>query len=168
MTNSPFIFWVGVIPDIDECSSGTHDCRQNQICQNRPGGFTCLCPQGYTVGADRQCQDIDECTRFAGQICSSSATCVNTPGSYRCQCKDGFRSGTDSRSCVGKLSLLFHLFSSTENLILLASAIKIPPTATKRSLLIVELLGSIRYRRMFRDSETVSAHMCQHVGFVRV
>lgn len=86
--------------DIDECSSGTHDCRQNQICQNRPGGFTCLCPQGYTVGADRQCQDIDECTRFAGQICSSSATCVNTPGSYRCQCKDGFRSGTDSRSCV--------------------------------------------------------------------
>ncbi|KZS09136.1 Fibrillin-1-like protein, partial [Daphnia magna] len=86
--------------DIDECAKSTHDCKRNQLCQNRPGGYVCACQPGYTIGANRECEDIDECTRFAGQICSPNSRCANTPGSYRCDCKAGFRSGADPRSCV--------------------------------------------------------------------
>ena len=55
------------------------------------------------MGANRECEDVDECTRYAGQVCSPNSQCVNTVGSYRCECKEGFRSGSDPRSCVGKL-----------------------------------------------------------------
>jgi hypothetical protein len=55
-------------PDVDECAKATHDCKRNQLCQNRPGGYVCVCQPGYTIGANRECEDIDECTRFAGQV----------------------------------------------------------------------------------------------------
>lgn len=54
--------------DVDECAKSTHDCKRNQLCQNRPGGYVCACQPGYTIGANRECEDIDECTRFAGQV----------------------------------------------------------------------------------------------------
>nr|CAD7595605.1 unnamed protein product [Timema genevievae] len=54
--------------DIDECAQGTHDCGRGQICQNRQGGYLCQCPTGYTTNHLKECVDIDECTRYAGQI----------------------------------------------------------------------------------------------------
>lgn len=38
--------------DIDECMMGTHDC--SQICSNNEGSFTCGCPAGYLLAADRK------------------------------------------------------------------------------------------------------------------
>ena len=33
--------------DIDECSTGVHNCTQNQRCVNSPGSFICECISGY-------------------------------------------------------------------------------------------------------------------------
>lgn len=69
---SGFLSWcVTWIEDIDECGRGIHECKRNQICQNRRGGYVCVCPQGFTIGADGDCQDVDECVRFAGQVIHS-------------------------------------------------------------------------------------------------
>ena len=32
--------------DIDECTSGLHNCTLNAKCENLPGSFTCNCDQG--------------------------------------------------------------------------------------------------------------------------
>ena len=33
--------------DINECTTGTHNCTQNQRCVNTPGNFMCKCVSGY-------------------------------------------------------------------------------------------------------------------------
>ena len=35
--------------DIDECTTGTHNCTQNQQCVNSPGSFVCECISGYEL-----------------------------------------------------------------------------------------------------------------------
>ena len=35
--------------DIDECSTGVHNCTQNQQCVNRKGTFICECVSGYRL-----------------------------------------------------------------------------------------------------------------------
>eukprot|EP00736_Rhodelphis_marinus_P011720 Rmarinus@m.8724 len=53
------------VPDVDECSLGTHDCAGNSTCTNTDGSFTCACNDGYTgdgvtsceVGAVEDCGD---------------------------------------------------------------------------------------------------------------
>ena len=35
--------------DIDECTTGVHNCTQNQQCINRPGSFICECVSGYEL-----------------------------------------------------------------------------------------------------------------------
>ncbi|KAH6928517.1 hypothetical protein HPB50_016854 [Hyalomma asiaticum] len=86
--------------DIDECATNTHDCRANQTCNNIPGSYSCECPIGFRMNAFRDCEDIDECTRFAGRVCSVNSECVNTPGSYTCSCNLGFKRGYDERTCL--------------------------------------------------------------------
>nr|CAD7200294.1 unnamed protein product [Timema douglasi] len=61
--------------DIDECAQGTHDCGRGQICQNRQGGYLCQCPTGYTTNHLKECVDIDECTRYAGQRLIEEISC---------------------------------------------------------------------------------------------
>ncbi|CAN7989420.1 unnamed protein product, partial [Ixodes hexagonus] len=85
---------------IDECALGTHDCKSDQTCDNRPGSFVCECPIGFRLNSFRECEDIDECTRFRGKVCSINSDCTNTPGSYTCECKEGFQRGADPRSCI--------------------------------------------------------------------
>ncbi|XP_015599681.1 fibrillin-2 isoform X1 [Cephus cinctus] len=78
--------------DIDECADGSHDCGQGQTCENRQGGYLCSCPPGHTIGPNKDCVDIDECSIYGGSICSANGQCENTIGSYRCNCKEGFES----------------------------------------------------------------------------
>ena len=40
--------------DIDECSSGSHDCHQNATCVNTAGLYDCICRPGLT-GNGRNC-----------------------------------------------------------------------------------------------------------------
>ncbi|XP_069810923.1 EGF-containing fibulin-like extracellular matrix protein 1 [Dendropsophus ebraccatus] len=81
--------------DIDECLTGTHNCRPDQVCTNIRGSFTCLCPRGYQKRGE-QCIDIDECS--ISSFCHHH--CVNTLGSYYCQCNPGFQLAPNNYSCV--------------------------------------------------------------------
>ena len=40
--------------DIDECSSGSHDCHQNATCVNTAGHYDCICKPGLS-GNGRNC-----------------------------------------------------------------------------------------------------------------
>ncbi|XP_011707681.1 PREDICTED: fibrillin-1-like isoform X2 [Wasmannia auropunctata] len=76
--------------DIDECREGTHECGKGQTCENRQGGYHCICPPGHTVGPNNDCVDIDECSIYGSGICGLNSRCENTVGSYKCLCGDGF------------------------------------------------------------------------------
>ncbi|XP_030101658.1 EGF-containing fibulin-like extracellular matrix protein 1 isoform X2 [Mus musculus] len=84
-----------VCQDIDECTSGTHNCRTDQVCINLRGSFTCQCLPGYQKRGE-QCVDIDECT--VPPYCHQR--CVNTPGSFYCQCSPGFQLAANNYTCV--------------------------------------------------------------------
>ncbi|NXY31496.1 FBLN3 protein, partial [Pomatorhinus ruficollis] len=84
-----------VCQDIDECATGTHNCRPDQVCVNLRGSFSCQCPPGYQKRGD-QCVDIDECT--LPPYCHHR--CVNAPGSYYCQCNAGFQLASNNHTCV--------------------------------------------------------------------
>ncbi|KAK8729424.1 hypothetical protein OTU49_008467 [Cherax quadricarinatus] len=86
--------------DIDECADGTHQCRGNQVCSNRQGGYICQCPTGFKFNEIRQCQDFNECETYPGSVCSGNAVCENTEGSFRCNCKEGFKQSNDGRTCL--------------------------------------------------------------------
>ncbi|XP_052253079.1 fibrillin-1-like [Dreissena polymorpha] len=61
--------------DRDECSEGTHNCRQDPTCVNNNGSFTCPCNIGYT--------DVSNvCTACSnnnyGNSCNTSCNCNTT------------------------------------------------------------------------------------------
>ncbi|XP_074143070.1 EGF-containing fibulin-like extracellular matrix protein 1 isoform X1 [Sminthopsis crassicaudata] len=84
-----------VCQDIDECTTGTHNCRADQVCINLRGSFSCQCRPGYQKRGD-QCVDIDECS--IPPYCQQR--CVNTPGSFYCQCSAGFQLAANNYTCV--------------------------------------------------------------------
>ena len=45
----PLNFGGHMLLDIDECSTGDHNCTQNQQCVNMPGTFICECVSGYEL-----------------------------------------------------------------------------------------------------------------------
>ncbi|XP_076668059.1 uncharacterized protein LOC143368830 isoform X1 [Andrena cerasifolii] len=75
--------------DVDECADGSHECSPDQTCENRVGGYVCVCPPGHVNGPNKDCVDIDECSLY-GNLCGSTSQCENTAGSYRCICESGF------------------------------------------------------------------------------
>ena len=40
-----------MLSDIDECSTGDHNCTENHLqqCVNRPGIYECVCVSGYEL-----------------------------------------------------------------------------------------------------------------------
>ena len=105
--------------DINECEARSHDCGNNQECENLIGSFLCSCIEGFVEGMPEDdgddndvdtgkedeknvdvrkltCLDLDECSRME-HGCHPDATCINAVGSYSCKCNSGF-SG-DGISC---------------------------------------------------------------------
>ena len=45
-----YVILLDMLLDIDECSTGVHNCTQNHLqCVNRPGTFICECSSGYEL-----------------------------------------------------------------------------------------------------------------------
>jgi len=88
--------------DLDECTSGSHNCGSQQ-CINLPGSYKCRCAAGFEFNeVTMRCEDVNECTKFEGHVCSLHATCENTIGSFLCHCKPGFVLNADGRNCDGR------------------------------------------------------------------
>ncbi|CAB4034966.1 Retrovirus-related Pol poly from type-1 retrotransposable element R2 [Paramuricea clavata] len=75
--------------NIDECSTGIHNCHNNAQCTNTVGSFKCDCHSGYQ-GNGTGCEDIDECINDRDD-CSLNAICNNQNGTFECVCKDGYQ-----------------------------------------------------------------------------
>ncbi|KAL3981770.1 Calcium-binding EGF domain family protein [Acanthocheilonema viteae] len=89
----------GFCIDINECTDGTHLCGDKQ-CINLLGSYKCRCSAGFEFNdTTKRCEDVDECKKFEGHVCSLHATCENTYGSFKCHCKDGFNIAKDARNC---------------------------------------------------------------------
>ena len=43
--------------DLDECTTGSHSCDVNSVCQNAVGSYKCSCNAGYT-GDGKPCNGI--------------------------------------------------------------------------------------------------------------
>ncbi|XP_036403008.1 EGF-containing fibulin-like extracellular matrix protein 1 isoform X1 [Megalops cyprinoides] len=81
--------------DIDECATGRHTCRSDQMCYNTRGSYSCQCPPGFRRNGD-QCVDRDEC--LLPNYCMHR--CVNTVGSYYCECNPGHQLASNNHSCI--------------------------------------------------------------------
>ena len=51
------IFLLQYYLDIDECTTGDHNCKSNERCVNKPGGFICKCASGFK-SVDNTCEGI--------------------------------------------------------------------------------------------------------------
>ena len=45
------------LPDINECTSGEHNCHQNATCSNNNGSFSCSCNSGFS-GNGTYCEGL--------------------------------------------------------------------------------------------------------------
>ena len=58
--------------DLDECSSGTHDCSENAYCINEEGSYKCQCQSGF-VGDGKECIRKITCQDLN---CHENAMCI--------------------------------------------------------------------------------------------
>ncbi|XP_077009440.1 sushi, nidogen and EGF-like domain-containing protein 1 isoform X3 [Tamandua tetradactyla] len=69
--------------EVDECHS--QPCLHGGSCQDRVGGYLCLCSTGYE---GTHCElETDECR---SQPCRNGGSCKDLPGAFVCQCSAGF------------------------------------------------------------------------------
>ena len=61
--------------DINVCTNNLHDCRENTICVNNNGSFTCSCKAGYS-GNGTFCQG--ECRRILAVAVAGQHNVINT------------------------------------------------------------------------------------------
>lgn len=76
------------LPALVGCPPGTR--QTDQGCE------PIECSQGFLLGVDGTCVDIDECHVNNG---GCSHHCENTQGSYKCSCPKGYAFGANSRDC---------------------------------------------------------------------
>ena len=116
-----------VLPDIDECLSGSHACDVTANCTNTDGlgdGQSCQCiitaldlanrkkklfPQKLRnlmfvsveqrFGNSFLFSDINECSD-GNHVCDVNSNCNNTDGSHICSCKEGYTG--DGQLCQGE------------------------------------------------------------------
>ncbi|XP_016956087.1 uncharacterized protein LOC108028666 isoform X2 [Drosophila biarmipes] len=79
--------------DIDECAEDTHLCSHS--CQNTPGGYECLCPEGLNL--------VEEYTCLAENLCEVNNNgceqiCLSGRGGA-CACREGFQLKPNGKSC---------------------------------------------------------------------
>ncbi|XP_019617763.1 PREDICTED: neurocan core protein-like [Branchiostoma belcheri] len=77
--------------NIDECA--TNPCKHHGRCENKDGGYTCICSAGWT-GQNCQ-QDIDECATNPCQ----QGRCENQDGGYTCTCSSGWTRKNRQQGC---------------------------------------------------------------------
>ncbi|MEZ4328374.1 MAG: EGF domain-containing protein [Polyangiales bacterium] len=87
--------------NINECTSGMHNCHALASCADTPGSFTCTCSEG-TTGNGTTCANINEC---APQPCGPGGTCTQIPlgrdweePGYTCACRSGYTN--NGTTCV--------------------------------------------------------------------
>ncbi|GLV45668.1 faulty attraction [Carabus blaptoides fortunei] len=93
--------------DINECKENKRLCSHE--CQNLPGSYRCLCPDGYRPDGN-VCRDVNECLLNNGHgPCQD--TCINTVGAYMCTCArlPGTRLASNGRSCVSVNTVCSHM-----------------------------------------------------------
>ena len=92
-----------ISPPIDECLADPFVCGVGQ-CVNTPGGFECVCPQGYMLASDgRGCIDMrkESCyMSFAEGACDQPMTRPQTR--VVCCCSMGKAWGDDCGICPEK------------------------------------------------------------------
>ncbi|XP_062339158.1 cysteine-rich with EGF-like domain protein 2 [Osmerus eperlanus] len=98
----------GACIDVDECSTDSAPCQEEQHCLNSDGSYSCracdqvcsgctgegpdkckACASGYQ-DTEGTCTDMDECSQLEA-VCPEERRCVNTRGSYSCHCPEGFQ-----------------------------------------------------------------------------
>ena len=87
--------------DIDECENeelGHSVCDdKTEYCINSIGSFTCHCKDGYRLGPNNICINVNECQEGIA-MCQTHSTCLDLDGSYACICDSGFTQ-IDSDTC---------------------------------------------------------------------
>ena len=83
-----------VCSDIDECADDNGGCEQG--CENRDGGYACLCEDGLRPLGMR-CVRTNECL-LGTDDCHENARCENTAESFTCACLAGYEG--DGRDCA--------------------------------------------------------------------
>lgn len=71
--------------DFNDCTDKRQCPGENFACVNTPGGFQCVCRDGYRMSGGL-CVDVDECVSAPCEH-----LCTNTPGSHECSCYDGYK-----------------------------------------------------------------------------
>ncbi len=93
--------WIGRRPECAEAASegavgGATPCNAadaaecEQLCVlDDDGAPMCACHEGYAIGGDEKCVDVDECADGGNGGCQQ--LCVNKPGAFMCDCRSGYR-----------------------------------------------------------------------------
>ncbi|KAK3612288.1 hypothetical protein CHS0354_011006 [Potamilus streckersoni] len=75
--------------DVDECQENLKICGDPyKTCINTNGSYTCRCKDGFHLGVDGLCQDIQECEDPILNNCQQ--ICINAKGGYSCSCNKGY------------------------------------------------------------------------------
>lgn len=89
----------------EKCSISNGGCQQQ--CIDTPQGHICACWEGFRLGPNNTCVDIDEC-QIPG---SCSQYCENRQGGFNCSCLSGYVQDTDDKTrCVAvdrELGIIF-------------------------------------------------------------
>ena len=58
LSNLACIINILLLLDVNECSTGVHNCHRNADCTDTPGAFRCRCSAGYNGDGIQSCTGI--------------------------------------------------------------------------------------------------------------